>query len=133
MLAHELRSRHCHRQDVLKLIAEPVGPSGLVEGGPGPDAAGQSLIEKPAVEEEVHRGIGCLDLDRAQHLIPVFLDLTERRLATERAVALDQGSSLLGIAALAQQKEHLRAFAGPELHVRPESGAGVQARSGLPR
>ncbi|MEJ2320691.1 MAG: hypothetical protein P8Y21_15310 [Gemmatimonadales bacterium] len=85
-----------------------------------------------AIEEEVHRRIGRLDLHGAEQLVPVFLDLAESRLAAQRAVVLDQGSSLLGIAALAQQKEHLRAFAGLELHVRPESGAGVQARTGLP-
>jgi hypothetical protein len=133
VLAHEFGPRHRQGQDVLELIAESVRPSGLVERGARPDAAREGLIEKPAVEEEVHRGIGRLDLDRFQHLIPVFLDLAENRVAVERAVAFDQGSGLLGASPLAQQEQHLGAFPRLEFHIRLESGARVQARSGLPR
>jgi hypothetical protein len=43
----------------------------LVEGRARPDPAGERLVEQPAVEQQVHRPIGRLDLDDAEHVVPV--------------------------------------------------------------
>src|SRR4030095_897303 len=120
-------------QNVLQLVPEAVRTSGLIERRARPDAAGEGLIEKPAVEEEVQSGIGRLDLDRAEHLVPMFLDLAENGVAARRAIASDQGSRLLLPVPLSQPEHHLRAFPRLELEIRPESGAGVHACAGLPR
>ena len=66
------------RHDVLELVAEAVRAARLVEGRPRPDPAGQDLIEEPAVQEQVHRGVGRAHLDGAEHPIPVRLHLVER-------------------------------------------------------
>src|SRR5882672_6585353 len=94
VLAHEIGSHHRQGQDVLDLVAEAVGPTGLVERGPGPDATRERLVEKPAVEKKIQGGFGSLDLHGAQNPIPVFLDLAKDRDAVHLAVPLDHGSGL---------------------------------------
>jgi hypothetical protein len=133
VLTHEIRLGHSQGHDVLELVAESVRPAGLVKGRAGPDSARERLVEQPAVEQEVHGSVGRLDLDRAEHLVPVIPDLTEQRVAVHRAVAFDQGAGLLTILALAQQEQQLGAFPRLELQSRLESRARVQARSGLAR
>ena len=46
------------RHAVLQLVAEAVGAARLVEGRARPDAAGERLVEQPAVEHDVHRAVG---------------------------------------------------------------------------
>ena len=55
---------------VLQLVTKAVGAAGLIEGRPRPNPARDRLVEQPAIEHEVHRAVGRLDLDRAQNLIP---------------------------------------------------------------
>ena len=59
------------RHAVLQLVAEAVGAARLIEAGARPDAAGERLIEQPAVEHDVHRAVGRPDLHRAQHVAPM--------------------------------------------------------------
>ena len=47
--------RQRERHAVLQLVAEAVGAARLVEGRARPDAAGERLVEQPAVEQDVHR------------------------------------------------------------------------------
>ena len=54
---------HRQRHHVLELIAEAVGAARLVERRARPDAAGQRLVEQPAVEQQVHRPIRRRHLD----------------------------------------------------------------------
>src|SRR5439155_4906067 len=56
VLAHEIGSHRCQGEDVLDLVAESVGPTGLIERGPGPDPARERLVEKPAVEKKIQGG-----------------------------------------------------------------------------
>ena len=70
MLARDLRLRHAQRHHVLKLIAKAVRAARLVEGRPRPHAAGERLVEQPAVEQNVHRAIGRLHLNRAEDVVP---------------------------------------------------------------
>ena len=57
------------RHAVLKLVAEAVGAARLIEGGARQDAAGERLIEQPAVQHDVHGAVGRLDLDRARAML----------------------------------------------------------------
>ena len=58
---------------VLELVAEAVGPAGLVERRPAPDPAGQDLVEQPAIEHQVQRGVGRPDLDGPEDAVPSAL------------------------------------------------------------
>jgi hypothetical protein len=77
MRARLLRPGEAERHAVLELVAEAVGAARLVEGRPRPDAAGDRLVEQPAVQHDVHRPVRRADLDGAEHLAPVRGDVGE--------------------------------------------------------
>ena len=60
--------------DVLQLIAEPKRAAGLVISTARPEAAGQSLVEQPAVGEDVERLVGRLNIYSPESAIPVLPD-----------------------------------------------------------
>ena len=63
--------RECQGHAVLQLVAEAVGAACLIEAGPRPDAAGQRLVEQPAVQHDVHGPVRRADLHRASSVAPV--------------------------------------------------------------
>ena len=77
------RLRDHQRHHVLELVAKPVGAAGLIERRARPDAAGQRLVEQPAVEHDVHGAVGRPHLDRAEHVVPVLA--TVRRVTSRSA------------------------------------------------
>ena len=79
VLARHGRLRGDQRHAVLQLVAEAVGTARLVERRARPDAAGQRLIQQPAVQHDIHRPVGGLHLDRAEHIVPVAADLATAR------------------------------------------------------
>ena len=58
------------RHDVLQLIAESERAAGLVGPAARPDSTRQRLVQQPAVDEEVERVVGRVDLKRAENLVP---------------------------------------------------------------
>ena len=56
---------------VLQLIAKAERAAGLVEPGPRPHAAGERLVDQPAVGQEVDGRVGRFDVDRAERPAPV--------------------------------------------------------------
>ena len=77
MLARQVGLRDAERHDVLQLVAEAIGAARLIEAGARPDAAGERLIEQPAVQQDVHRAVGRLHLNRAERVVPERVDLGE--------------------------------------------------------
>ena len=71
VLARHRRPRGGQRHAVLQLVAEAIRAARLVESRARPDAAGQRLVQQPAVQHDIHRPVGRLHLDRAEHLVPV--------------------------------------------------------------
>ena len=63
---------------VLQLIAEAERAARLIESGAGPHAAGERLIDEPAVGQEVDRRVGRFDIDHAERAAPVMPDAFER-------------------------------------------------------
>src|SRR2546430_11266111 len=58
------------RHDVLQLVAEPISAAGLVKSRAAPDAAAESLIKQPAVEQKIRGKLRRFHFDRAQEPIP---------------------------------------------------------------
>ena len=71
MLSHDLRLCMHQRHGVLQLIAESECAAGLVIAAARPKAAGQCLIEQPAIRKHVQRRVRCFDLHGAQRVLPV--------------------------------------------------------------
>jgi hypothetical protein len=133
LVAGDVRARHHQRQDVLQLVPEAVGAPGLVEGGPGPHATRERLVEKPAIEEQIHGGIRRLDVHGPQHRIPPFLDLLQQRIRVFRSVALHERSRCVPAPTLAQEEDDFSLLPGLQLDLGLERRAGVQRGPGLPR
>src|SRR5579859_6981646 len=97
------------RHAVLQLVAKTIGTARLIEARACPDAAGQRLIEQPAVQHGVHRTIGRLHLDRAQHSVPVPADLRQNLVQIDLAVLRYERARILRTASLAKEKYDLEA------------------------
>src|SRR5437764_2774014 len=63
-------SRIRQRHHILKLVAEAVSASRLIKRRPRPHPAAQNLIQKPAIEEQIERRIGRLDLNGGEDPVP---------------------------------------------------------------
>src|ERR1700678_3070726 len=90
VLAGDRRPRYDERHDILQLIAKTVRPARLIKRRPCPHAAGQCLIQQPAVDEDVHGAIGGLYLYGTQRLIPEISHLLERGIEIESPVAFNE-------------------------------------------
>ena len=78
VLAGEVWRRVEEGQDVLQLIAKPERAARLVDTRASPDPTRQSLVEQPAIQQEVHRAVRRSHFDRSQHAIPEGRHLLER-------------------------------------------------------
>src|SRR4051812_44640441 len=86
MLARQGRPDRGERHSVLELIAKSVGAARLVEARTRPEPAGDRLIEQPAVEHDVDRTVGRLDLDGTEQSFPLLADLGQRRVRIRIAI-----------------------------------------------
>ena len=71
VLAQQRGLRVHQRHRVLQLVAEAEGAARLVVAAARPDAAGERLVQQPAVGQQVERRIGRLHLHRAERVVPV--------------------------------------------------------------
>ena len=69
VLAQQTRLGVDQRHRVLQLIAEAERAARLVEAAARPQAAGQRLVEQPAVGQHVERRVGRLDLHGAERVL----------------------------------------------------------------
>ena len=60
---------------VLQLVAEAERPARLVEPRPAPHPAGKHLVDQPAIEHQVQRGVRRADLNGPEDAVPPCLDL----------------------------------------------------------
>ena len=92
--------------DVLELVPKAVRPARLVERRAGPHPAGQHLVEQPAVEHQVHAGIGRLHLHGVQEVIPSLLHLGQHLPgSTGGGVGGDEAADLFRAFRLAQDED----------------------------
>ena len=62
----QLRRGMDQRHHVLQLVAEAKRAAGLIESRTAPDAARQALVQQPAIQQQIHGGIRCVDLHRTE-------------------------------------------------------------------
>src|ERR1019366_6405341 len=90
---------------VLQLIAKAIGAARLVERRPRPHAARKSLIQQPAVHQNVHRAGGGIYLNRTKDLVPLLENGAQNQIQVGASVALDQGKRLRPGRRLAEKKD----------------------------
>ena len=119
----------CHA--VLQLVAEPIGAACLVEGRARPDAAGERLVEQPAVQHDVHRPVRRPDLHGLQERLPMYGYIGENRIEIGGAVAGDQCAGPLGRSGLAEEGDDLDAFTSLQLDYALQRSTRIKPRADL--
>ena len=127
MLARQRRSRQGERHSVLELIAETVSAARLIERRSRPHAAGERLIEHPAIQHDVHGTVRRFHLNRAEHIVPKPDDLAQDRIEIGRPVASDQGLRIGRCRRLAEEENDFHCAAHLELERGLQSAAGIEA------
>src|SRR5690349_17475324 len=69
----------CHY--ILELVPKTISSAGLIKRRAGPNAASQNLVNKPAVNHEVHTRIGRVNLQRCQMAVPLLPQLHQCRIS----------------------------------------------------
>ena len=127
MFARDISFRHAERHHVLELVAETVCAAQLIERRTGPHAATERLVEQPAIEHEIHAGIGRRDLDRAEQVVPEPGDAAEHFVEICGSIALQQIARLVSIVRLPQKENDLNARAGLQFNCGLQRGTGIEA------
>ncbi len=126
MLARQGRAGDGERHAVLQLVAKAVRAARLIEARTRPDPARQRLVQQPAVQHQIHRAVRCLDLDRAERLVPERRHGGEYRVEIRLTVMRDQLSRRCRVGALAEQQDDFDAAAGFEIDRGLQRGTRVE-------
>src|SRR4051812_18356724 len=118
------------RGAVLQLIAKSIGAAGLIESRARPYAAGDRLIEQPAVQHDVHRAVRRLDLNGPKNVVPVSRDLFLDDTQVCGAIARNQTLGVIGARGLAEKAYDLNDLVGREFKCRPHGAAGIETGTG---
>src|SRR5215216_374605 len=111
MLAHPIWAHMGVSHHILQLVAEPIRTTGLVEGSPAPEAAGQGLIQQPAIQQDIHGRVWGLHMDLSQNFIPKLAHLFSRRFHILNVLKiLDQAFRLRPVRTLTEQESDLFCF-----------------------
>ena len=124
MFAGHRRADRGERHAILQLVPEAIGAAGLVETRSRPDAAREGLIGQPAVEHDVHRPVGGLDLNRPDNVVPETSYIRQHNVEISLAVTGDQRPRLDFIRSIAEQEDDLGDTVRRNLNPSLESGAG---------
>ena len=107
MLAGHRGPRRHERHAILQLIAEAIGAARLIESGTRPEATAQGLVEKPAVEHDVHGPVRRLHDDRTKDFVPLAFDVRLDRVEIGCAIAGDEAPRRFLAFSFAQQENDL--------------------------
>ena len=116
-------------QHILKLVAEAKRSAGLVEACAAPDAAGESLVEHPAVEDQVGSRFRGMYLHGTKQMIPehagAFVGCTY---IGGVMVFLGQCKGMFFIISLPEDEVDLFGRAGKQVEVQLQDGTRIFAR-----
>src|SRR5580704_13522217 len=121
------------RHAVLELIAETVCAAQLVKRRARPDSARESLIEQPAIQQDIHAGIWRRDLYCPQDFIPLPRDVSNDFIEIGAAITGYQLARAFLVFSLTQEKYHFGAVAGTQFDNRLQRGARIETRAHFPR
>jgi hypothetical protein len=120
------------RHYILQLVAETEGAPRLVVSVPGPKTARYSLVQEPAVGQDIDGLVGCFHIHCAESMIPILPDLFERATRCSRSPeATHQGACVIGVSPYAEPEDYLTLLPVGQLEWDLDSGAGIQSSSDL--
>src|SRR5438876_4436104 len=93
---------------ILQLVAEAVSAARLIKGRATPDAAAESLVNQPAVEQKIRGNLGCFYFDRAQEPVPPMAGFLECSFDIRGiAKTSNESTRFFFVVRLPEEKSHL--------------------------
>src|SRR4051812_25117772 len=129
MLPCQCRVARRERHTVLELVAEPICSTRLIKAGTSPDTTSDRLIEEPAVQHDVHRPIGRLDLHCPEYVLPVVANVIQHSVEIGLAIVRYQPCCLARAGGITEKYENLDGFAGGHLDDRLERATRIETRT----
>src|SRR3990172_5462008 len=126
MLTHEDRVCVDERHHVLQLVAETEGTPRLVVSAAGPKTARYSLVQEPAIGQDIYGLVVCFHLHCAKRVIPVLPHLFEcvaRRSRTPETT--HQFAGVIGIPPCAEPEDDLALLPVGQIEWNLDSGAWI--------
>src|SRR3972149_11942252 len=132
MLTHENRVCMYERHHVLQLVPETESAPRLVVSAAGPETAHYSLVQEPAIGQEMYGLVGCLHLHCAKRVIPVLPYRFERVTRRSRTPeTTHQFAGVIGIPPCSEPEDNLALLPVGQIEWNLDSGAWIQSRSCL--
>src|SRR3972149_7532294 len=132
MLTHEPRAGRAARHRVLHLVAETEGAPRLVVSAAGPKTARYSLVQEPAIGQDIYGLVGCFHLHCAKRVIPVLPHLFERVARRSRTPeSPHQFAGVIRIPPCAEPEDDLALLPVGQIEWNLDSGAWIQSGSCL--
>ena len=133
VLAHEARLGVDKRHHILQLVAETKGATRLVVSVARPKTARESLVQEPAIGQNIERLIGSFDMNGAKRVIPVLPHRFERAARRSRsAEAVHQVAGVVGVTPDTEPEDDLAFLSVGEFKWNLDRGAGIQRGAHLP-
>ena len=130
MLTRQVRPHDRKRHAVLKLVAKAVCAAGLIESAARPDAAGECLIEHPAIEDDIQGPVRRSHLHRTEKVFPMLDDLSQDRVEIGGAVTGEEQPRGRRVAGFAKKEYHFRGLSWLQLHRRLQCATRIEAGAG---
>ena len=119
------------RGGVLELVAKAERAARLIERRPPPQAAGERLVEEPAVRHEVEGAARCLHLDRGQRRLPEGAHLIQSLVERSRLpIARDERPGRAGIGRLTEKERAFDAGVRRDRELDLQRGTRVEPGAG---
>ena len=126
MFAREDRVCVDERHHVLQLVAETEGAPRLVVSAAGPKTARYSLVQEPAIGQDIYGLVGCFHLHCAKRVIPVLPHLFERVARRSRTPeSPHQFAGVIGIPPCAEPEDDLALLPVGQIEWNLDSGAWI--------
>src|SRR5690606_13315950 len=101
---------------VLQLVAESVGPAGLIVPTAAPITTGESLVLEPAVHEKIQSGVGSLGVDSAEGSFPEIPYVLEGPpCVSGAAMATNEMVGFAGVVPRSDEKDDFFFLSGREI------------------
>ena len=124
----QLRRGMDQRHHVLQLVAEAERAAGLIEGRTAPDPAREALVQQPAIQQQIHGRLRCVNLDRTEQIVPQVIDGQPGTFDLIRVLeARGQRHRFGAVGALAEQEPNLFAATRRQVDMQLERGTWIDA------
>ena len=124
--ARDIWPRYTQRHHVLQLITEAISATRLIERRARPYPARKGLVWKPAVQQNIQRPVGSLDLYNSQHLVPLPCNIGKDLIKISVSIFSKNCLCVCSRCRLPKKEDDFRCACGAQFHLRLEGAARIE-------